>query len=307
MYGQCVRTPPIVLHPRLDWKVVCWGVASGALSVTGRVPSRAVIFVTIRELLPPVVLLLVVLGSWLVSPSQIELATRAALHGLCAQRPSHSFWFGPYQLPFDARMTGIYGGTLLTVAWLALRHPRGAVGSPRAGTLVVLAAGIALLGIDGLNALAADLHLPTLYEPRNTLRYLTGAWTGLALGVLLWWVFQSTTWRPALRHPSPLFHLARDGLPLGFALTAFGWLVMTGPVNWYVPVAVMLLIAAVVTLALLAWPVALLVTHWFERAERWQDLGGPGLFAFAAATAVMTVTSLLRFAVEAALAIPPLP
>ncbi|MCM8746140.1 DUF2085 domain-containing protein [Thermomicrobium sp. CFH 73360] len=275
--------------------------------MTGRVRSRAVIFAAIRELLPPVVLLLVVLGSWLVSPSQVELATRAALHGLCAQRPSHSFWFGPHQLPFDARMTGIYGGSLLTVTWLALRHSRGAVGSPRAATLAVLAAGIALLGIDGLNALAADLHLPTLYEPRNTLRYLTGGWTGVTLGVLLWWVFQSTTWRPAFRHPSPSFHLGRDGLPLGLALTGFGWLVMTGPIKWYVPVAVMLLIAAVVTLALLAWPVALLVTHWFERAERWQDLGGPGLFAFAAATSVMTVTSLLRYALEAALAIPPLP
>lgn len=275
--------------------------------MTGRTRPRSLTFAVVRELFPPTVLLLVVLGTWLASPSQVELATRAALHGLCAQRPSHSFWFGPYQLPFDARMTGIYAGSVLTVTWLALRHARGAAGPPRAGTLAVLAVGIALLGIDGLNALASDLHLPTLYEPRNTLRYLTGAWTGLALGVLLWWVFQSTTWRPALRHPSPSFHLARDGLPLGLALAAFGWLVMTGPVSWYVPVALVLLIAAVVTLALFTWPVALLVARRFEGADRWRDLGIPGALALAFAIGVMTVTSLLRYALEATLDIPPLP
>ncbi|MFN3336443.1 MAG: DUF2085 domain-containing protein, partial [Thermomicrobium sp.] len=150
--------------------------------MTGRTHPRSLTFTVIRELFPPTALLLLVLASWLVSPSQVALATCAALHGLCAQRPSHSFWFGPYQLPFDARMTGIYAGSLFTATWLALRRSRGAAGPPRLGTLAVLAAGVALLGVDGLNALAADLRLPTLYEPRNTLRYLTGAWTGLALG-----------------------------------------------------------------------------------------------------------------------------
>ncbi len=274
--------------------------------MAGKTAARSVVFAVIRELFLPAALLLVVLGSWLVSPSQVELATRAALHGLCAQRPSHSFWFGPYQLPFDARMTGIYAGSLFTVAWLALRHPRGAAGPPSRGTIVALAVGILFLGIDGLNALAADLHFPTLYEPRNPLRYLTGAWTGLALGALLWWVFQAITWRPACRHPAPSFSLAGDGLPLVLALAAFGWLVMTGPISWYVPVALVLLLAAVVTLTLFVWPIALLVTRRFEGVDRWSELLVPGIVALAFAISVMTATSLLRFAVEAALDIPPL-
>ena len=42
-----------------------------------------------------------------------------ALHGLCAQRPSHSLQIGGTTLPMDARMTGIYLGAAATaVVWL---------------------------------------------------------------------------------------------------------------------------------------------------------------------------------------------
>src|SRR4051812_17329014 len=48
-------------------------------------------------------------------------SAHAFLHGLCAQTPSHTLRFGPYGLPFDSRMTGIYGGFLSTlivlIAW----------------------------------------------------------------------------------------------------------------------------------------------------------------------------------------------
>ncbi|MDW7981608.1 MAG: DUF2085 domain-containing protein [Thermomicrobium sp.] len=260
-----------------------------------------------RMVLALVVVLLVTVPGWLLSPSQVEGATRAALRGLCAQRPSHSFWFGPHRLPFDARMTGIYAGSFLTVVWLAARRPRGVAGMPHPLALTVLGAGVVVLGIDGMNALAVDLGLPSLYEPRNVLRYMTGAWTGTALGLLLWWVFQVTTWRPDLLRNERLFGLARDGGPLLGLLAGFGLLVVSGPVGWYVPVATLLVVAALVTLGLFAWPIALTVLGRIERVTHWRDLLGPAGLALALGAGLMALSSAARAAVEAALGIPPLP
>src|SRR5215211_1548630 len=54
-------------------------------------------------------------------PWSFEHKAHAYLHGLCAQRPSHSLIMGELALPFDARMTGIYGGFLVTSSYLLLR------------------------------------------------------------------------------------------------------------------------------------------------------------------------------------------
>jgi hypothetical protein len=40
---------------------------------------------------------------FLAYPAALDDKARAALHGLCAQRPSHSFAFDDRLLPFDAR------------------------------------------------------------------------------------------------------------------------------------------------------------------------------------------------------------
>src|SRR4051812_19374980 len=56
-----------------------------------------------------------------VAPWPLAAKFTAIVHGLCAQRPSHSFALGGPNLPFDARMTGIYGGALTTLAFLGAR------------------------------------------------------------------------------------------------------------------------------------------------------------------------------------------
>jgi len=255
---------------------------------------------------PPLLVLLAVAVAWVLGPEWLERATWAALHGLCGQRASHSFWFGPYRLPFDARMTGIYSATLLTVSWLAIRA-RWAGLPPRLPALLFLAAGVVLLAVDGLNSLALDLGLPTLYAPRNMLRYATGAWTGLALGALLWWVFVATTWQPGLRDNVPVFRFWRDVPVLGGLSVGFGALLRAGPVVTYPLVALGLVGAAVLTLGLLAWPFVLAATGRLERAATWSDLALPVSLAGAAAVLVMALTSLGRFALESTFGLAPLP
>src|SRR5688500_7625828 len=59
---------------------------------------------------------MVVVGFLLV-PGDLAWKTHIALHGLCAQRPSHSLQIGGVTLPMDARMTGIYLGAAVTILW----------------------------------------------------------------------------------------------------------------------------------------------------------------------------------------------
>ena len=47
-----------------------------------------------------------------VLPWPIATKLHGVVHGLCAQRASHSVALGGTNLPFDARMAGIYGGEI---------------------------------------------------------------------------------------------------------------------------------------------------------------------------------------------------
>jgi uncharacterized membrane protein len=278
--------------------MICWSAAESERVMERLEHSKRRTIVEWASLLPPLAVLAAVALLWSVAPSQLELATRAALHGLCAQRPSHSFWFGPYQLPFDARMTGIYAGAAATVAWLARRAARRSAAPPSPLAIGFLATGVVILAVDGLNSLALDLGLRSLYSPHNLLRYATGAWTGVALGSMLWWVFQSTSWRPDLRSSGTVFHLGSDAIPLTAVLALFGWFVWWGPVFWFPLVAVGLVLAALLTLALLAWPVVLALISRIECATTWQELRRPALAALTIALAFMVVTSVARYGLE---------
>jgi uncharacterized membrane protein len=114
--------------------------------------------------------------------------------GICAQLPSHSFYPGGERLPLCARNTGIYLGFMLTLLTLyATRRGRVQQLPPLKITLVLIT-GIIILAIDGLNSLFLDLGLPHLYQPHNIIRLITGLITGLALGLLIFPIFNSLLW-----------------------------------------------------------------------------------------------------------------
>ena len=71
----------------------------------------------------------IALLAFLAAPWPLGVKAHALLHGLCAQRPSHTFTFGGRELPFDARMTGIYAGFFFSAILLVAR------GRHRAGKL----------------------------------------------------------------------------------------------------------------------------------------------------------------------------
>jgi hypothetical protein len=66
---------------------------------------------------------------------------------------------------------------------------------PPRSIIIVLAAGVLALAIDGFNSLALDLGFPHLYQPHNLLRLGTGLVTGLAMASLALPILNQLFWR----------------------------------------------------------------------------------------------------------------
>lgn len=212
---------------------------------------------------------LAVLAAFLAAPWPLAHKTHLALHGLCAQRPSHSLYFGGEALPFDARMTGIYGGFLVTVGYFGVRRRFRPFRLPPARVMAILALFVAAMAVDGTNALLVDLGLPHPYGPDNRLRVATGLLTGVALATVLAFLIATTLWHDGEWRRAPIGGLRELAvvtalqIPLGFAVfSGFGVL--------YAPLALTLVLAAVLVVGALVLVVVVLVT----RRERGFDAVG---------------------------------
>lgn len=139
--------------------------------------------VSLRPYLPLVAIVVMFSVAVLIAPGDIAAKATLLLHGVCAQRASHSLVLGTSPLPLDARMTGVYLGALTTSLWI-LAQGRGRAGRvPPRRVLLVLALFVAIMAMDGMNALLGDLHIAQLYPATNGVRLGTGLLAGIALGV----------------------------------------------------------------------------------------------------------------------------
>lgn len=139
--------------------------------------------------------LIIGMGAFILAPWSLEEKIWAIAYGICPQRASHSFFLGGAQLPLEARMTGIFGGFLITIGYLFLLGRARASRLPQARILIALVGFIALVGLDGGNASLYDFGLPYVYPPQNWLRLATGLLSGVAMAVVTWAVFSFTFWR----------------------------------------------------------------------------------------------------------------
>lgn len=159
-------------------------------------------------------------------PGTLDDKLMLALRGVCAQRPDHSLVVEGKPLALETRMYGIFLGFGLTVAagWTAGRRRRSEL--PRGWLAAALVAGIAIMGLDGLNAVFADLRLPHLYPRSNELRLATGLLCGIGMAGFIAPVVSFVFWRD--REATPFF---ASWVELGACLAGValaGWLLASG-------------------------------------------------------------------------------
>ncbi len=256
-----------------------------------------------RWLLPLVCL--VVAGVFVALPGAIDVKTQQALHGLCAQRPSHSYWLGDARLPFDARMTGIYGGCTISLAVLAMRGRHHAFARPGLPVLAVLAAFVGAMAVDGTNSLLLDMGTWHPYDPRNEVRLVTGSLTGVSLAVTLCFLMSATFWRTG-RRDIAIVGSIQEVAGLVALTIPFGILVARGPGWMYVPVALFLLGSAVIVIAILAMVMVTIATRRDGSYRSLQELGVPAAVAVVLAVVAMGAIAGGRYWLEHTLGVPPL-
>ena len=220
----------------------------------------------------------------------------AAAHGLCAQRPSHSFALGGVTLPFDARMTGIYGGVVITGAFLLARGRTRAIRPPRPAILAVLVLFVAAMGVDGVNSTLLDFGLPYLYEPDNRLRLATGLLMGTAVAVALGYLLNWTLWSAVADAP-----LLRGWRELGAILALHGLFFGAVASGWgalYLPVALAIVGGATAVALAIALALLVLVYGRENRFARPADLAGFASAALLLGYAAMALLAALRFYLE---------
>jgi uncharacterized membrane protein len=253
-----------------------------------------------RWLLPALVLAVLVV--FLAAPAPLARKLLLAMGGVCGLRPAHSYFVGGVQLPLEARMTGIYGGFLLTFVVLVACRRLGMrrLGSPFViGTLVVFFMSMAL---DGLNSTFTDLGLAHLYMSTNGTRLLTGLLSGIAIAPFLLWLL-SVVAKP--REPDVSRAVVRSPweLIVPLAINAiFAALVLDGRAVFYYPIALVSVAGIVGVLAITALLVILAISGLDGRVTHIRQVAAPGALALLVAFAILAATATARWTFIARLA-----
>jgi len=166
------------------------------------------------------------LFGWLLNtPSGLLGKADAVGYAVCHRIEVRSFHLGDRPVPLCARCTGMYLGAVLGLVYQAVLRPR-RTGAPPWKVIIPLGLMAAAFILDGVNSyLHFFPQLPTLYEPSNAGRLLTGTGMGLVMAAALYPAFNSTVWekmdaRPALDSIPALGGL----LVLALVLVGLVWL-----------------------------------------------------------------------------------
>ncbi|MDQ3540769.1 MAG: DUF2085 domain-containing protein [Chloroflexota bacterium] len=218
------------------------------------------------------------------------------LHGLCAQTPSHTYSIGGKPLPFDARMTGIYGGLFVGMVTIMIRGKLLSYGTPSRTVIVTLASCVLTMAIDGSNSLLQDLGLWHLYPSANILRVITGYVTGIALAVVLSWLLASSVWN--LGRPEPVIGCHRELLGPVLILMPYAALIVFAPGPLHLPLSLGLVMSAWITMSAIMLVIVLLAFRIDEQVRTIRQLHVPVAVAALLGLSVMLALAGVRFWIE---------
>jgi uncharacterized membrane protein len=217
----------------------------------------------------------------------------AIAYGICPQRLSHSLFLGGQQMPIEARMAGIFGGYVIGAAYFWALGRERAMRLPGRAMTITLIGFIALMGMDGINALLFDLRLPHLYAPNLLLRLGTGLLTGLAFAGFVVPAFNSTVWAsgPDL---SPLSHVRHLFGGLLLEALYFG-VAISGASIFLYPVSLMAILGVPILLGMIGSIVIAILSRRENCATRAADLIPLVLGGLALAVIMLGIMSGLRY------------
>ncbi|MFL5760857.1 MAG: DUF2085 domain-containing protein [Thermomicrobiales bacterium] len=234
---------------------------------------------------------------FIAAPWPFAHKAHVVLHGLCAQRPSHTLFLGGQPLPFDARMTGIYGGFLAAGLYFVARGRYRASRIPSIPTIILLGLSVSALAIDGTNSLLLDMLLWHPYEPDNRLRLLTGLLTGIALAAVVTFLLASTLWRSP-RNDVRVVSGPGDFAWLLLIQAPFAAACLTERGEFFVPLTMSLVLAAVLALTSLMMATLALFRRQDGTFSTVHDLHNVAFWALLVAVAIMAFFSGGRFLLE---------
>jgi uncharacterized membrane protein len=235
----------------------------------------------------------VLLLGWLLNTPPGLLGKADAIgYAVCHRIDTRSFHLGERQIPLCARCSGMYLGAMLGLVYQAL-YSRRRAGMPHWSVWVVLAAWAGAFALDGVNSY---LHLfpgaPSLYEPQNWLRLLTGTGMGLVMASLLYPSYNQTVWKDW--QPSPALQLRSLGVLTLLALI-LDWIVLQqNPLILY-PLALISAAGVLVLLSMVYTMVWVMVVRAENRFENARQLLFPLLGGFGTAMTQIILLDLLRY------------
>jgi uncharacterized membrane protein len=253
--------------------------------------------------LVPLAAVLVLLGFLMVTPPGLLGKADAFGYAVCHRIDARSFHIGTRQLPLCARCSGMFFGALLGLGFMTIAFPKRS-GMPSKGLFIPLGLMVFAFALDGTNSYLTLMQglgtsffssIPTLYEPNNTLRLLTGTGMGLVIAAVLYPAFNQTLWtkldnRPALGSWRTL------GILLIFALVIDLAVLTESDIVLY-PLAILSALAVPLLLTIVYGLFAVMATRRDNSYERLSQAWLPLTAGFTIAMLQIVLFDVLRYAI----------
>ena len=234
----------------------------------------------------------VVVWFWLThTPPGLDGKLHAIGYSVCHQIPSHSFQIGTDPFPICSRCTGMYLGAFSGVIILLMQRQRLII--PSKWQFSFFALFIIAWVIDGGNSfLVNSLGRVPLYQPANSLRFLTGFGMGLCIAVTIFFLFNFVVWKKpgskASLKWSVLLQMILAGIIFLFLINWQNEILM----KIFAYISVMTIFLLLVTLHAIIWIIILQKENNFSK---WKDLSFAANLGFIFALGQIILLDLLRY------------
>ncbi len=265
-------------------------------------PARANA-IRVTKGLVPLAAILVFIGFLMLAPAGLMGKADAFGYAVCHRIDVRSFQIGTRQFPLCARCSGMFLGALLGLVFFTLTSPKRA-GMPSKVMFIPLGLMVLAFAVDGVNSYLTLMQglgtsffsaIPTLYEPNNTLRLLTGTGMGLVIAAVLFPAFNQTLWEDWDKRPS-LGNWRTFGLLLVLALI-MDLLVLSDAVFVLYPLAILSALAVPLLLTMVYGLFAVMATRKDNTYGRLSQAWLPLTAGFTIAMLQIVIFDILRFAI----------